>query len=131
MAEIIKWDDKYSVGNVLLDSQHKKLVFLINELHAAMKDGKGKDALQKVLDDLVLYTIEHFSTEEQMLLKISYPDYADHKKKHEELTKQAVNLQSSYKSGSTPLTLDVLQFLRDWLIVHIEGTDKKYKDMIT
>jgi hemerythrin len=130
VAEIIKWDEKYSVGNTLLDSQHKKLIALINELHSAMKDGKGKEALQKVLDELVLYTIEHFSTEEQLMLKASYPHYSEHKRQHEDLTRRAVSLQNSYRAGETPLTLDVLKFLRDWLIVHIEGSDKKYKDML-
>ncbi len=42
MAELVTWSDKYSVNNFLMDSQHKKLVALINELYTAMKEGKGK-----------------------------------------------------------------------------------------
>jgi hemerythrin len=131
LAELIKWSEKFSVNNVLLDSQHKNLISLINDLHTSMKEGKGKQVLQQVLDNLVLYTIEHFFTEEQILRKASYPFFKEHKQQHEDLTKQATKLQSSYRSGEVPLTQDVLNFLRDWLINHIEGTDQKYKDRIT
>ena len=128
--ELIQWSEKYSVSNFLIDSQHKRLVSMINQLHESMRDGKGKETLQKILDDLVKYTKEHFLTEETMMKKANYPGYAAHKAEHDKLTEKAVDLQKSYAEGKSPLTMDVLNFLKNWLTNHIEGTDKKYKDKI-
>ena len=128
--ELIQWSDKYSVNNFLIDSQHKRLVSMINLMHESMKEGKGKETLQKILNDLVGYTKEHFLTEEAMMKKANYPGYAAHKTEHDKLTEKAVDLQKSYADGKAPLTMDVLNFLKNWLTNHIEGTDKKYKDKI-
>ena len=128
--DLIQWSDRYSVNSVLIDSQHKKLVSLINELHNAMASGKGKDALQKILDDLVKYTVEHFTTEETMMKKAKYAGYLEHKLEHDKLTEKAVSLQKSFREGKIPLTMDVMNFLKNWLTNHIEGTDKKYRDKI-
>ena len=128
--ELFQWSEKYSVGNFLIDGQHKRLVSMINQLHESMRDGKGKETLQKILDDLVRYTKEHFLTEEAMMKKANYPGYAAHKAEHDKLTEKAVDLQKAYADGKAPLTMDVLNFLKNWLTNHIEGTDKKYKDKI-
>ena len=129
--ELIKWSEKYSVNNFLLDSQHKKLVSVINELHTAMKVAKGKEILSTIFDELILYTKEHFRTEEQIMLKFNYPEFKEHKAEHEKLTEQVIKLQKEYKEGSSLITMDTMNFLKNWLIEHIEGTDKKYKDKIT
>ena len=128
--EIIQWNETLSVSNSLIDSQHKRLVSLINELHTAMKEGRGKEVLQKILDDLITYTKEHFATEEKMMQKANFPFYNQHKLEHDNLTKKAVELQSSYRSGNAPLTLDVMTFLKNWLVNHIMGSDKKYQHKI-
>ena len=55
------------------------------------------------------------------------PDLAAHKKEHVGLTDQVLEVQKKYKAGSTStLSLEVLNFLKNWLIKHIQGTDKKY-----
>jgi hemerythrin len=125
--EMISWSEKYSVHNFLLDSQHKKLVAVINELHEAMRIGKAKNILQKIFDELISYTKEHFNTEEQMMLKANYADFKLHKLEHEKLTQKVIELQNNYREGSVLLSMDVMNFLKDWLINHIEKTDKKYK----
>ncbi|HVO74384.1 MAG TPA: bacteriohemerythrin [Ignavibacteriaceae bacterium] len=128
--ELISWSEKYSVNNNLIDSQHKKLVGLINQLHAAMKESKGKEILQKILGELILYTKDHFSTEERMMSAAKFPGFAEHKKEHDGLTAKVLDLQKKYGEGSSSLTIDIMNFLKSWLINHIEGTDKKYKGRI-
>ncbi|SRR5690606_18011607 len=128
--ELIQWTEQYSVGHPLIDSQHKKLVSLINELHNAMRTGRGKSVLQKILDDLVFYTKVHFSTEENMMMKANYPGFTEHKEEHDKLTATAVSFQTAFKNGSAVLTIQVMDFLKSWLIDHILGTDKNYKNKI-
>ena len=128
--ELIKWSDKYSVNNFLLDSQHKKLIAIINELHTAMKVARGNEIMQTIFDELIWYTKEHFRTEEQIMLKFNYPAFKEHKAEHEKLTEQVLKLQKEYKEGKSLITMETMNFLKNWLINHIEGTDKKYKDKI-
>ncbi len=129
--ELIKWSEKYSVNNFLLDSQHKKLIAIINELHTAMKVARGNEIMQTIFDELIWYTKEHFRTEEQVMLKFNYPEFGEHKAEHEKLTEHVLQLQKNYKEGKSLITMETMNFLKSWLINHIEGTDKKYKDKIT
>ncbi len=57
---LFNWSEEYSVNVNGLDNQHKKLVDLINELHSAMKEGKSKEVLGKIIEELISYTKFHF-----------------------------------------------------------------------
>lgn len=123
---IMNWSENLSVGIVEIDAQHKNLLAQINQLHDSMKEGKGKEALGKTLDELVTYTAYHFKTEERFFLKFAYPDTPAHKKEHDDLTKKAVDLKDKYSKGQMVLTIEVMNFLKDWLTNHIMVSDKKY-----
>ncbi len=124
---LMEWNPKMSVGVELFDSEHKKLVTMLNSLFDAVQAGKGKEVLGKTLDGLIDYTKSHFAHEEQYMVKHGYPDLAGHKKEHEDLAKQVLDVQKKYHSGSTAtLSMEVMNFLKNWLIKHIQGTDKKY-----
>jgi hemerythrin len=125
MMALMKWDSTLSVGITRIDAQHQKLVGLVNKLHDAMMSGTGVKVVGTVLDELVAYTREHFQFEEQLMQLHGYPDLAVHVVEHSKLTHQTVQLQADVKQG-TALTMDVMQFLRDWLTGHILGVDRKY-----
>jgi hemerythrin len=57
---LITWNDSLSVKVAEIDEQHKKLIAMINELNDAMRLGKGKDVLGKIVNGLVTYTTTHF-----------------------------------------------------------------------
>jgi hemerythrin len=109
-----------------IDEQHKKLVNLVNELDAAMVKGKGKDALGKTFSALINYTKTHFGTEERIMKTHGYPDYEEHKAKHDAMTQKVLNLHKEFQQGKVTITLDTMNFLQDWLAKHILGTDMKY-----
>jgi len=127
---IFIWSDTYSVGAPGIDAQHKKLFDLINSLHEAMSQGKGKEALGKILDGLMDYTRVHFSDEEKMLEKVNYPDLAIQKAQHAAFVQKISELQKDYKSGKITMTLPTMEFLKDWLLNHILKVDKKYQSYI-
>ena len=62
----VSWSSQYSVGIATIDSEHQKLIALINDLHAAMKEG-GEAAMGKILDGLAAYTVSHFANEEKLM----------------------------------------------------------------
>jgi hemerythrin len=124
---LMTWTEKMSVGVEVLDNDHKKLVDMVNTLFDGIQGGHGKEAVGKILDGLIAYTVEHFNREEAFFAKTGYPDAAAHKAQHEDLCKQVVDVQQKFKSGATPtLSLEVMNFLKNWLVNHIQGTDKKY-----
>jgi hemerythrin len=123
---LITWNENYSVKVKQFDDQHQKLIDMLNELHESMKVGKGKVALEKILHGLIQYTQNHFSSEERLMKQYNYPEYEKHKKEHNLLVMQVLDLQKMYKNGTAILTQDVMQFLKDWLQKHIQGEDKKY-----
>lgn len=122
----ITWADKLSVGVDDIDKQHQKLVGILNELHDAMKAGKGKDIIHNTIDKLVDYTVYHFTLEEKYLVQYSYPEYKKHKDAHQEFVNKMKEYQISIKNGSTPVTIELIGFLSDWVLKHVQGMDKNY-----
>jgi hemerythrin len=120
------WSPALSVKIQQFDDQHIKLVNMVNELHDAMKEGKGSEVLGRILNGLISYTSSHFTDEEQLMALHDYPETAAHKVEHEKLVRQVMELQSNFKAGKAILTLDVLMFLKEWLMKHIQGDDKRY-----
>jgi hemerythrin len=126
----IDWNDKYSVGAANMDVQHQKLFDLTNELHDAMRTGKGRDVLANSLERLTSYTVQHFSAEEQLMRRADYPGLGDHMVQHVRLVQQVETLREKFSAGETVLTMDVMDFLRRWLYDHILETDRQYKGYI-
>jgi hemerythrin len=117
-----------SVGVKALDEEHQKLVGMLNALYDGMQAGQGKEALGKILDGLIGYTKTHFAHEERFFAQHGYPDAVKHKAEHDALARQALDVQAKYKAAGSAATLsmEVLNFLKNWLINHIQGSDKKY-----
>lgn len=123
---LMHWNDNYSVGVGSIDADHKKLVGMVNELFDGVKDGKGVGAVGQILDGLIAYTVEHFDREERYFAQTGYPDTAAHKAQHEDLKKQVLEIQAKFRAGNSAVTMETMSFLKDWLINHIQGSDKKY-----
>jgi hemerythrin len=123
---LFEWKPSYSVKNLTIDTQHKRLIELINRLHEAMRTGSGKSEVGKVLTELVSYTNTHFAEEEKRMLACGYQGFAAHKQVHDAFVKQTREFLRQYQSGSITLSHDVLKTLKDWLINHIEKMDQAY-----
>ena len=99
---------------------------MINELNDAMKQGKGKDILGKIVNGLISYTATHFKTEENYFERFGYPDANQHKKEHIAFVQKVSDFKNGFEKGKLSLSIEVMNFLSDWLQNHIKGTDKKY-----
>lgn len=127
---IFFWSDNLSVGNRFIDKDHRRLIALLNTVYDAMNQGKGPDVVGEVLDELVQYTQKHFKREEKVMQTIHYAGYAEHKEEHDKLTAKALDMQRKFVSGETKLSVDLLQFLFDWLFDHILKIDTKLAQAI-
>ncbi len=122
---IIKWQDIYEVHVEEIDNQHKKLVSLMDTMAEAMRSGKGKTVVGRVLNELVDYTAYHFASEEEWMRRHQYREYETHKAIHRELTRRAMEMKRTFELGQPLVTAQVLQFLSEWLNKHIIGEDGK------
>ena len=120
-----QWTTDLSVGVEAADNDHKRFIDLINQVYEGLNREEGRGTLGQVLDELETYTRRHFALEEEFFERTGYPD-VEHKREHRELVEQIVTLQSRYKTGETALAIETLDILKEWLTLHIQGTDTKY-----
>jgi hemerythrin-like metal-binding protein len=123
---MFEWKPEYAVGIGSIDAQHQKLFAIARELYEAMSAGKGKASLALILDRLVQYTATHFAHEERLMRVHDYPDFLKHKAQHDALTKQVLAFQKEFETGMVSMTVQLLQFLKNWLENHIMASDFEY-----
>jgi hemerythrin-like metal-binding protein len=124
--EYIPWDESFKTGITVFDRDHRELVRLLNELHSGLVSGFSISEMTFILDDLVRYTGVHFKREEELMDAHSYPDTARHKAEHADLVRQVVDFQDQLKKGKKHFTIQLMAFLKDWLVNHILKTDMQY-----
>lgn len=126
-TRLVQWTDKLATHISLVDDQHKVLISLINALHRAMIEHQtDKTVVSKLVAELKNYTIMHFNTEEQIFEHSDYPNSIAHKKIHRQFEAKVQSYENDIKSGKAQLSMDIMSFLKDWLIKHIQGTDHQY-----
>jgi methyl-accepting chemotaxis protein/hemerythrin len=124
-GKLIIWSRSYSVGVDSMDREHQRLIDIINNLYSAMRAGRSSDAISSILDELVDYTRTHFAHEERLMQDAGYSGYNDQKRSHEALIGQVREIQDKCHAG-TALGQEVMTFLKNWLVNHIQGLDKRY-----
>ena len=123
MIPYVTWKDFYSVGEPSLDAEHRQIISVINELYEAMQQGQDRAVLKPITDRLLQYTLAHFKHEEQVMQEHEYPDFTQHIALHDKIRQKTIDLREhvSLVTGH-----DLLRFLKDWWVGHIQGCDKKY-----
>jgi hemerythrin-like metal-binding protein len=124
------WKDEYSVGIDSIDQQHKKLINLINHLQTAIDYSTGEEFERDALDELVDYTKTHFTYEEGLMRDNDYPDFAAHKEQHEKMFEKVREVLKEYEKDQDTAMSNAVEYLKDWLINHINGTDKQYSSYL-
>ena len=127
----IIWKNEFSVGIPEMDNQHQKLVAMLSHLEDAMGKGKGKEVIGKILAELVKYTQTHFNNEEFLMRSHNYPDLTTHRIEHTKLTQRVLAFKLDFDAGKATLSIPVMNFLENWLVTHIQGSDKQYGKMIS
>lgn len=120
------WSKDYSVNVKEIDEQHKKLFGIINTLYQAMLDEKGREIQKTVIDEMINYANTHFKTEEKYMLQFNFAWYHEHKTEHERYTKKALELKERSEKVGFVITLEIMNFLKDWWQGHILKIDKNY-----
>jgi hemerythrin len=123
---LIEWNDnKLSVGVELIDNQHKMLIHLINQLTNAVDNKLEQIVIESIFSQLIDYTQYHFTTEETYFFRLNTADTELHTLQHNHFIEQLKAFKKTHKD-LTKVSTNLLCFLSDWLIHHIQIEDKKF-----
>ena len=126
---IFTWDDSIALGIPTIDNQHKALFGWINTLNESVKSGEDAEAVGEVIQKLITYVTEHFSEEERLMLSCHFTGLVAHRKEHDQFVARLREIQDDFNRGHE-MGESILDFLVDWLICHIKGTDQRYSRFI-
>jgi hemerythrin-like metal-binding protein len=124
MAEIT-WCDKYAVGVEGIDDDHKELFAAVNALESAMARNVVAPETAALLQNLVDATQKHFASEEAAMREAKYPGLALHVANHQRLLEKVKAFASRHSQSDIQINQHALNFLRDWLVYHIENDDQR------
>jgi hemerythrin len=109
-----------------IDKQHQLLMKYINELYDAMRAGEEKEALKRMIRRLSNYAGIHFAREEHYFEIFDYLDADSHIEEHNGFEKKVTAFENDFIEGKQSLSIEIMNFLSNWLISHIKGSDKRF-----
>jgi hemerythrin len=128
MPNRVHWNPDYSVGNEILDGQHKAILAHCNKLADCITDTDPQRD-QKFNDSfatLLVQAHEHFSTEEALLSRCGYPAMEEHQNEHDEFDYLANEIITTKNFEQVELQ----RFLVLWWVGHLIDSAKKYRPFV-
>jgi hemerythrin len=123
----LEWRDQLSVGNDLIDSDHKYLIEVINQAELGLV-AKNLTEVFTALDCLSRYSKTHFAREEAIARAVNYPKADQLNGSHEllltKLDQAKLDMGATWEDAAGAM-LGV--FLREWLINHVIREDMLMK----
>jgi hemerythrin-like metal-binding protein len=114
-----------------IDAQHRKLFDLINRLHDAMLAGSAQEVTAGTLEELASYTRYHFDFEEKKMESARYAGLDDHRRVHRAMVEQVQKYIYESRRPGARITVQLMNFLKNWLSRHILETDMRYRGQLT
>lgn len=126
---LIPWTTQMNVGVEQFDAEHRRLADLVNLLHESILAGRTRQQLSEIFAELVRQAAEHFTHEEQLFAATDYADTAAHLAEHDRMLLRLRRMENRLRQGSSPTVyMDVMTQLRDWMYMHVLGSDQEYTE---
>lgn len=122
--EILKWREAYETGVQEMDTQHKRLIHLVNQMYTILREKEGLEKIDAILAEMSDYAERHFQDEEELLRRYAYPEMAEQEASHQAYRQKIQQLISEKTVGTLAAAQDIYAFLRQWWIGHISTDDK-------
>lgn len=127
----IKWQESWSSGHRELDTQHQKLLNIVNNIIGIIFKEKDDKILEPKLWELLEHIEYHFEYEESVLREIDYENSDNHRKSHKQLLQKGYELIEKYKHEDSMKCSDIFEFLVGEVIVeHLVKEDVKFFEFI-
>jgi hemerythrin len=129
---LVEWNQKYSVGIELIDTQHKKLIDLTNALYQGCLTGEeaARRYFLQTIQGTVDYVKYHFAAEEKLMEHFKYPEIANHKSQHSSFVMKILEDVNSFQTGKKFVPNTFVRYLKDWILSHIAVMDQNYAEYI-
>ncbi|MEJ1298161.1 MAG: bacteriohemerythrin [Candidatus Sedimenticola sp. (ex Thyasira tokunagai)] len=125
---LLKWSPDLDTGIPVIDKQHQRIVEYINQLNHAQQSS-SREEVGEVLDQLVDYTLSHFTFEEELMDESGYRFVNAHKKVHKLFVRRVSDYVERFKTGED-ITDELLTSLKTWLVNHIKNDDSDYTEIV-
>lgn len=129
--ERIIWNNDYCIGIPEIDSQHHKIIDQINYLIDNLNSKDKASINHWIIANLDKYSEEHFSTEEDFLRKLNFPNLENHLKLHQSYKMNTVQSALKVMKAHEDVPDETIQFLKNWWSNHIQKMDMEYKNFIS
>lgn len=128
---LIEWGPQVAVGHPEIDGQHRTLITLVNELHAAVAAGAGREALMGRLVALRRFSARHFAWEERMMALTPGAHSDDHVALHAALLGDLDRVLGHLRDGRYETVEDLLcTYVKHWLLQHIGTLDRRLAESL-
>ena len=126
----LEWGEALITGVPEIDEQHMILVHTLNEASERLAIESTAETLGEITQDLLSYALYHFDTEEELMQQYGYQagsadDAQLHLEQHRSFSSKVVSVREGLKTGVLIAPEALIGFLNDWLVNHIQNTDKR------
>jgi len=126
----LQWREQLSVGNDLIDSDHKHLIDIINRADQSLQ-AMSRAGLMAALDELFKYSRVHFSLEEKIAEAVGYPGLEHIHGSHEALLQSLSQITHEIGEHWDAAAAEHFgTFLKDWLVNHVIREDMLLKPFL-
>jgi hemerythrin len=120
----LEWKETYNIGVKEIDNQHRGLFDIISKLFNTRSYEPDGKYFCLTLNKFVEYAQVHFSTEERYMQEAHYLKLAEHQREHEFFLTQVSQMARDVENKEPDIENKTLDFLKDWYLAHILGTDR-------
>ncbi|MFQ2284696.1 bacteriohemerythrin [Aeromonas dhakensis] len=124
--ELLHWNEAFMVQVPSMDNQHLGLFEAMNRLYQAVIDKSPAQLRKQRLDELLKLATRHFADEERVMEQAGYPELRRHKEEHARLLAELDTLMQRNGPDDEEFNMELLVFLKNWLLNHISKVDKQY-----
>ncbi len=128
----LAWAEYLSVGNDLIDGDHKKLIVAVNNVAQAI-EARDRAALSKAYKLLNVLMSLHFINEEKIAKAVNIhfeENNLHHLQLMDEIKYMILKLDNLQSFWSDNVVKMYSRFLSDWIIEHIVEDDMKMKPVL-
>lgn len=116
------------VGIPIVDEQHDGLLAIHDEIADSVRTERPPYHTIELMARLYQQSRMHFETEEAIMEQLGYPDLERHRAEHESLTARLRAIVLEYRRSGDAVTVEMVDFLRKWVVEHIGGEDQRLAD---